>query len=379
MKILGRILGVFLLLLILAVAGLYLSGNEYLIKGAYATYGHGTTTATITDKKFFELDTIRATAGKKWFYHPKASETKLSDTLHNLLESTGTAAFIVVKRGVIHYENYWPPYDSESRTNSFSMAKSITTMLVQIAIQNGQIPSWDTPLINYLPELKGPYREELTLRHLSEMTAGLHWEEDYHGPFDITAQTYYGDHIEKLMLKKVPTEIEPGTEFEYSSGATQYLAMALKKATGQSLSAYAEKHLWKPLQAEGKAYWHQDDVDGMAIAYCCFNARALDFARFGALMANYGRYNGKQIVDEDFMRYASTGQAVPHYGQSFWIVSHKFGTPVFTMRGFLGQYIVAIPEKQLTFVRLGERRYPKKDGKHPADFLFMIEEVMRQF
>ena len=379
MKIVKRIVGVFLLVIAIVVALIFLTGNEYLLKGAYATYLHGTTTANINDKKHFYLDTLQATHSKDWYYHPKAKQIQLSDTLEHLLESNRSAAFIVVKRGVIRYEKYWPPYDADSRTNSFSMAKSITIMLVQIAIQNGEIPSWDTPLIKYLPELKGPYRKELTLRHLSEMTAGLHWEEDYHGPFDITAQTYYGDHIEELMLEKVPTEIEPGTQFEYQSGATQYLAMALKKATGKSLSNYAEQYLWKPLQAGGDAYWQQDDKDGMAIAYCCFNARARDFARFGELITNYGNYQGKQIVNEDFMRYASQGQAVPHYGQSFWIVSHKFGTPVFAMRGFLGQYIIAIPEKELAIVRLGEKRQPKKDGKHPADFLFMIEEVLRQF
>jgi len=379
MKKTVRILLIGIALLALLVAGLHLSGNGYLIKGVQATYLQGHTTASITDKKFFDLRTISAGEGKELFYHPKYADNKLSKRLLQMLESQETAAFLVLKRGVIHYERYWSPYDEHSATNSFSMAKSITTLLVQIAIQKGLISSWDTPVVQFLPEIKGPFRETLTLRHLSEMTAGLYWEEDYHGPFDITAQTYYGSDIPKLMFTKVPTAEKPGSSFEYQSGATQYLGMALREATGMSLSAYAAQELWQPLQAQQDAYWHLDRANGMEIAYCCFNATARDFARLGLLIMNYGRYNGKQLLDESFMRYATQGQASPYYGQSFWIASPSFKTEVFAMRGHLGQYIIAIPERELVIVHTGERNLPKKDGNHPEDFMVIIEEVLRQF
>src|SRR5690606_10683600 len=201
------------------------------------------------------------------------------------------------------------------------------TMLVQCAIQEGKIESWDQKVTDFFPEMKGAFASELTLRHLSTMTAGLDFNESYSNPFDITAKTYYGDDVCKLMQEKVGVVSKPG-DYEYQSGATQWLGMALSKATGKTLSDYASEKLWKPLGAEQTAYWHLDSKGGNELAFCCFNSNARDFARFGLLMLHQGYFNGKQILDSAFVAMATQPYAAPYYGHSFWI-DDSFGTPVF--------------------------------------------------
>ena len=184
-----RFLAVLLLILGLLVLGLFISGNQYLIKGAWATYLHGESTATIDDMRFFDTRTIQATNPKSWDKSSSFNEKELSGELREVLEKTRSVAFVVVKNGELAHEEYWDGYSDTSLSNSFSMAKSITTLLTQIAIQEGFITSWDDEVSKYLPELEGAYRNELKLIHLSTMTAGLQWDENYHNPFDITAIT----------------------------------------------------------------------------------------------------------------------------------------------------------------------------------------------
>src|SRR5690606_35928062 len=119
------------------------------------------------------------------------------------------------------YEEYWEDYSDTSHSNSFSMAKSIVTILTQIAIEQGYIKSWNEKVIDFLPELEGPYANDLELWHLSTMTAGLQWNEHYTNPFDITARAYYGNDIAELMYREVPVINEPGANYQYQSGAPQ--------------------------------------------------------------------------------------------------------------------------------------------------------------
>lgn len=358
--------------IILLIGAAYATGNQFLIKGLWAAYLHGNTSATIGDAQFFDTRTVKAGTASSWPVSSAISEWRLTDELRTSLEETRTVAFLMAQGGEIVYEEYWDGYSASSRSNSFSMAKSITTMLVQCAIQDGSIPSWDTKVKEYLPGLKGEFADDLTLRHLSTMTAGLDFNEHYSNPFDITAKLYYGPDAEQLMLEKVPVITKPGT-YEYQSGATQLLGLAVMKATGRPLAEYASEKLWKPLGAEHDAEWHVDGK-GTELAFCCFNTNARDFARFGQMLLNHGKLNGVQILDSSFVALASQPYAVPYYGHSFWIYDDE-GTHVFYQRGILGQYIIVIPEFDLVVVRLGHVRLGNDDN-HSIDFKVIIREVL---
>lgn len=372
-----RFLLVLLLILGLAVLGLVITGNAYLLKGVWATYLHGEKTATISDARFFDVRKIPATNPQPWPVAKDYNQRNLSDSLQRTLDMTESVAFLIIKNDSILYEKYWDGYSDTSHSNSFSMAKSITSMLVEKAIEEGYINSWEDRVIDYLPQLQGPYREKLQLKHLSKMTAGLKWNEHYTNPFDITARAYYTDDIAEVMYDRVPVVREPGSDFEYQSGAPQLLGMVLTKATGKSVSEFASETLWKELGAEKTAWWHLDDEGGQELTYCCFNSNARDFARFGKMLEHYGQWNGEQVLDSSFVFKATRPGAVPYYGWSFWVYNN-FLQDVFYMRGILGQYVIVIPEKDLVIVRLGKKRL-ETVRNHPREIPVIVEEVVKYF
>ncbi len=378
MKLL-RVLAVFLLMIGLLVLGLFISGNQYLLKGVWATYLHGERSATITDKKYFTTRIVESGEHQAWPRSKNYNRKQLSSALRDMLEQTESIAFVVIRNDSLAHEEYWQGFSDSSRTNSFSMAKSVTTLLTQIAIQEGYFKGWDDKVANYLPGLEGAYRGELTLAHLSTMTAGLRWNEDYHSPFDITAKAYYGPNIGKLMLSQVPVVNKPGEKFEYQSGATQLLGLALAKTTGKTLSQYASEKLWVPLGARYPAEWHLDSRDGTELNYCCMNSNALDFARFGKLLIHHGKWEGEPLIDSAFIARATKAQLKDFYGYSFWIDTDDHLTPVYYMRGILGQYVIVIPEKDLVICRLGKQWLGYENDKHHQDFHIIVSEVLKYF
>ena len=368
-KITGYILIVFALLL----AGLKFSGNGYLIKGLWACYLHGNNSATIDDTKYFDTHKIAAAdTAWQWPLHSSYNKLPLPEKLQDVLKKTQSVAFLVIKNDSILNENYWDGYSDSSLSNSFSMAKSITTMLTEIAIQKGILKGWHQKVKDILPELKGAHAGELELWHLSTMSSGLEWDEAYKNPFAVTAKGYYGDDVVKLMMT-LPIKDEPGKAFSYQSGNTQLLGMCIIKASGKSLSELASDWLWKPLQAQHDAKWHTDP-QGTELCYCCFNSDARDFARFGRMMLHHGNWNGTQILDSSFVDMATKGALAPYYGYSFWL-DDTHGTKVFAQRGILGQYIISIPEYNTVVVRLGRHCLPKK-GVAPEDFHIIVEQTL---
>jgi len=374
MKTLFKALKWLVIVIGIAVVGLYVTGNQFLLKGVWAAYLHGNTSATISDAQFFSARTIEAGEANPWPLGPEYNKSELSERLRTSLEETRSVAFLIAKDGEIQYEEYWDSYSESSRSNSFSMAKSITTMLAQCAIQDGYIGSWDAKAIDFLPHLKGQFAEEVTLRNLSTMTAGLDFNEHYTNPFDITAKLYYGPDVEELLMNEVPVYREPGT-FEYQSGATQLLGLAVMKAIDRPLADYASEKLWKPLGAAHSAEWHLDNEDGKELAFCCFNSNARDFARFGQMLLQHGNYNGSQILHSSFVDTATVPFAVPFYGHSFWMTD-DYGSHVYYQRGILGQYIIVIPEYDMVVVRLGHHRQ-ESINNHSRDFRVIMEEVMK--
>jgi CubicO group peptidase (beta-lactamase class C family) len=244
------------------------------------------------------------------------------------------------------------------------MAKSIVSLLVGCAITDGKIRSLDQPVSEFLPELNSLSNRNLTIRTLLTMSASSDWEEAHSSLFTVTTEAYYGRNLWVLM-NRLKLKSEPGKFFEYQSGVTQLLAFVLQRAVGESISAYASRRLWTPIQAENDALWSLDYAGGMEKAYCCFNSDARDFARLGLLVLNKGNWNGKQLISPDYLSdmvcadttllRADNGTKNNIYGFQFWILKYK-GYTIPYMRGILGQYVFIIPQLNAVVVRLGEKR-----------------------
>jgi len=375
MKIIKKILLVLLALIILINLGIVVSGNTYLYKATINTY------VGIDDYTLFDNRTIEAGIPVPI---PEASlynKTKLSPEFKKYLVETQTIAFLVLKNDSVYYEEYWDGYDTNSLSNSFSAAKSIVSILIGIAIDEGKIKSVDQKVSDFIPEYYHGLNADLTIKHLLTMTASFDWDESYEGLFSKTTKAYYGRDLKKMLLDFEVTDT-PGKTFKYQSSNQLVLTYILEKATGKTLSEYASEKLWKPLGAKNDALWSLDEKDGMEKAYCCFNSNARDFSRIGLLYLHKGILNGQRIVSEDYVKKSlepisatdEDGNAVDYYGYSWWL-SDVDTVNYFYARGILGQYIIVVPDKNIVVVRLGKIRKGHK-GLPPHDYIadYVINE-----
>ncbi len=396
--------------LISAIAGVlfvlyglvWVSPFNYLIKGVRMTYLHGESSAHFLDWKGFNLRTVQNSPEKisKIQSTETAQSVELqSADLKQMLEKTQSGSFLVLKDGQLVCEKYFNGISDTSHQNSFSMAKTVVTMLTQIAIQKGYIASWDVPASSLIPwvgegSADANWVKNLTLRHLSTMTAGLEYNEGYVSPMGITAKSYYSSNVESVM-RSVPLIREPGSQFEYQSGATQLLGFALLAAISDEsnekngrkryshVADFASEQLWQPLGMEASAFWSLDRENGNELVFCCLNAISRDFAKLGLMVLNHGYYNGQQIVDSAFLAMASQPYKMPNYGHSFWIAHHgKDADHDFHyFQGLKGQYIAIVPSKNMVVVRTGHGidRGTSNDDKVFRCIRTYVNEAVKQF
>jgi CubicO group peptidase (beta-lactamase class C family) len=285
----------------------------------------------------------------------------------------GTIAFLIIKNDSIWFEKYFDGFTKNSQTNSFSMAKSVTSALLGKAIDDGFIKNLDQPVDDFYPQYTGT---GLTVGDLSSMASGLDWDESYSNPFGMTARAYYDSDLAQTILKLKVVDT-PGVCYKYLSGNTELLAMVIQKATKKPLTDYFYEKFWQPMGAENPAIWQVDDKKNRLVkAYCCIGSNARDFARFGKLYKDYGKWNGQQLLDSAFVSKSITPRFTesPEYGYGFWL-SDFLGKKIFTMRGILGQYVIVIPEDDLIIVRLGHQRGNKTELPFSSDFYVFVEEA----
>jgi CubicO group peptidase (beta-lactamase class C family) len=197
--------------LVLAALAIQLSGHGYFWRALGATYFQGHATAHIDDAANFPQRVIPAGPAQDWPKDPRYNQQPLAPETQAYLKQYGTAGFLVAQNGALVHEQYFAPYDQNSRTNSFSVAKTITTMQVGLAIQQGFIPGFDAPITGQLPEYAKDARgAKATLAQLSSMKAGHDWTEDYYLPLNITTELYFGQNARQLVLGQ-GFEREPGS------------------------------------------------------------------------------------------------------------------------------------------------------------------------
>src|SRR5690606_29399928 len=291
LKIIAGILGVILLFILF----LYLFNYQYILRGLQVVYLQGYTTAYIDDHTEFNNRKIEAGENyQPWPLHQEYNSASPTQNLQDINKELGTVAFLIIRNDSIWYENYAEGYDENSLTNSFSMGKSITTALLGKAIQEKYIKGLDQPVSDFIPEFENPDFPVLTVGDLSAMSSGLDWNEDYYNPFSVTARAYF-DKVVRKIAKDMKIDSPPGAEFEYLSGNTILLGMVIEKATGKNLSQYLSESFWKPLGMKNDGLWQLDSEEsGMEKAYCCIASNAKDFARFGKLFKDHGKWNGRQ-------------------------------------------------------------------------------------
>ncbi|RYH76143.1 class C beta-lactamase-related serine hydrolase [Flavobacteriaceae bacterium 144Ye] len=359
MKFLKKLLKWVAILFGLLIITLYVTDTDYLLKAVRTIYMKGHTTAYLEDYKHFDNESLDIGTPQPWPNHKDYNSVKETETLKNVNAQNGTIAYVIIKNDSIWFENYYDGFDEDSKSNSFSMAKSYVSALLGKAIMDGYIKNLDQPVCDFIPEFCEGDAAKMTVGDLSSMASGTNWDERYYSPFSITTRAYFDDDLTKVMtgLKVVR---EPGTSYKYASGDTQMLAIAIERASGKKLYDYLTESFWEPLGSENQALWQVDSEDhDLVKAYCCIASNAKDFARMGKLYKDHGKWNGKQLLDSAFIAKSITPRFTesPEYGYGWWLktVGDKH---FFMMRGHLGQYVIVEPNDNVIIVRLGHSKGP---------------------
>lgn len=369
------LIGLFVIIVSL-IALAYVLNMDYLLRAVRTIYGNGHKTAFLEDYNEFDNRVIaKSTTAQPWAIHKNYNTVKATPELEKIHKNLGTVAFLIIKNDSIWHESYYDGYDKNSKSNSFSMAKSIVSAALGKAIMEHKIKSLDQLVSDFYPEFKEGKAAKMTVGDLASMASGLNWDESYYSPFSITTRAYFDEDLKKLILGLKAAD-EPGKEYKYLSGNTQLLAMIIEKATGQNLASYVSEKFWKPLGAENDALWQTDNENGMVKAFCCIASDARDFARFGKLYKQYGKWNGQQILDSAFVAKSVTPRftSSPQYGYGWWLSNYK-NKKIFSMRGHLGQYVIVIPEENVIIVRLGHLKgLQSPNATFTDDFYAYIDE-----
>jgi CubicO group peptidase (beta-lactamase class C family) len=336
-------------------------------------------TADIDDHRIFTNTEIQT--GNSIFYFADSTQSSLGKSINNLRFSnnatlsetlnndTETTAFLVIKDDAILYERYFEAYTKDSISNIFSVSKSITSLLIGIAIDEDIIDSVDDTITKYIPELNdaAPEFKRLTILHLLNMQSGLDFDENYGNPFDHISKLYYGTNMLK-QIKKLHFEHEPGTIHNYQSISTALLGMALERASHKSLAKYLEEKVWIPLEMENQASWSIDDkTNKNTKAFCCLNTTAIDLAKIAKLYLDKGVWKGKRIVSEEWINKSTTANIANDSYQYQWYSNSED----FYALGILGQLIYVCPKDKLIIIRLG------KSGMDFHPFLSKIKMLIQ--
>jgi CubicO group peptidase (beta-lactamase class C family) len=282
-------------------------------------------------------------------------------TLDDFLARQRITGLLVIKDGEILLERYQYDRTPAHRFVSHSVAKSIVSMAVGMALAEGKIASLDDLVSKYVPKLAGSPYGETSIRNVLRMSSGVPFNEVYDGKDDLTRFSILRGSQGSIEALRAfgSREVEQGTRFHYASSETVILAVLLRAVTGTTLSEYLTGRLWQPMGAGADATWVRSR-DGLEIASGSFNAVLRDYGRLGVLLANDGAVGDKQVVPKDYLLEATDWHRQPDafaprkatsyfgYGYQFW--TYPGEKRRFALLGVYGQSIFVDPELKLVMV-----------------------------
>ncbi len=255
------------------------------------------------------------------------------------------AGLLVIKDGRIAYERYGLGNTQESLWVSFSVAKSVVSMLVSAAIQDGYIKSLDEKVTDYLPRLKGSPYDQATIRNIMQMASGVDWNEDYADRnSDVATATWQTLELYELLRGKKRTS-EPGEVFNYNTAETNLVGTLLRAAIGNNLTTYLTDKIWQPFGMASDAHWQLTELGGGEFGGCCINATLRDYGRLGLFALNGGQLtNGTRVLPENWMAEStSPSEGADFYGYLWWLV----GDGSYQASGIFGQGIYVNPTENI--------------------------------
>lgn len=313
---------------------------------------------------------------------------RFEDTFYSsekFMNDTKTSAMLVIKDDVIKYEKYFFGGNEDTLFSSNSMGKSFVSALMGIAVSEGDVESVEDPIGKYIPEFAGTETENIPIRACLQMASGINFNEDT-DMSGFSMRTLMGKPAMKVISKYGMQE-EPYTYRRYLSINTEILGQVIKNATGRSLAEYMEEKLWKKIGTAHDAYWTLSNGTELAMGGLSVSLR--DYARFARLYLNEGSYEGKQILEKQWIQdsmdisadYSKPGanhdayNAIG-YGYQWWIPEGDKGE--FMAIGVYGQWIYVNPANRVIIVKLSADPNFMEKGyelKHVEFFRAIAQEI----
>lgn len=297
------------------------------------------------------------------------------------LTAQGTQAFVVLRGGKVIYEGYFNGHRRDDMATSFSVAKSVLATLLDLGIETGRVNSLDDPITRCLPELqpRDERFDRVTLRHLVDMNAGLHYREFpfLHGD---DAKTYYWPDLRTLALQGTAVEHVPGEAWLYNNYHPLLIGLVLERSTGMPVAQWLQQRLWQPAGMAADASWSLDHAGGFEKLESGINARTLDFARFGQLFLDQGvALDGRRVLGAAAVRAATSpdgANSLAHlrpgmyYKHFWWGQQRADGGYDFSARGNHGQFVFVSPANGVVIARNGQRY-----GVPPLQWMRLFERM----
>ena len=266
-------------------------------------------------------------------------------TLAEYLEKQSVAGLLVIKDGSIVYERYRLGNNHDSRWISYSVTKSVVSMLVGAAVRDGYIQSVDEKVTDYLPRLKGSAYDQASIRDVLQMSSGVAWNETYDDPESDINQAAWATLALYDYLDDKPRNGPPGEVFNYNTAESNLVGNLLRSAIGNNLSTYLEQKIWRPFGMEADAVWSLTEPGGGEFGGCCISATLRDYGRLGLFALNNGRLpDGSPVLPTDWMKESTTpSKGAPYYGYLWWLLDNG----AYRASGIFGQGIYIDPAANL--------------------------------
>lgn len=285
-----------------------------------------------------------------------------SMSVADYFNSQNVAGLLVIKDGKIVYERYGLGNTRNTRWLSFSVTKSVVSMLVGAAISDGFIAGIDEPVSDYLPRLKGSAYDQVTIGNVLQMSSGVEWNEDYADPQSDIARADLSTLGTFRQLRQKQVVAPPGEKFNYNTAETNLVGTLLRSAVGNNLSTYLSEKIWRPFGMQADANWMLSEPGGGENGGCCISATLRDYGRIGMFALANGRLaDGTEVLPSDWMaRSVAPSPGNKDYGYLWWL--NDGGS--FRAQGIFGQDIFIDPNSRIVIAQQSAR----EEADRPEDW-----------
>lgn len=310
--------------------------------------------------------------------------------LYDYVSRNRVAGLLILKNGNIVLEKYEFDNTEESRWMSMSVAKSISSTLVGMAIVDGKIGGIDDQLTSYLPELSRSSYDGVSIKHLLQMTSGVKWDETPTDPNSDRGRMLDMQIAQKpgaimRYMATLPRIAEPGTAWNYSTGETHVVGALLRAATGQTVASYLSDKIWARIGMEADATWWLESPEGLEVAGSGISATLRDYGRFGLFVMNDGIIDGEACLPKGWVQEAGSPREIGgeqvQYGFMWWPVPASDGSEdsgAFSAAGLFGQFIYINPAEKIVIVVWSAQSKPHgADVIADNDFFNAVVEALR--